>query len=657
MTPRLRVPLLHCVGPDIQYFFDLFGVIRKNSARMVNCGGCMIVLRRIVPFPERTSTMLRIVLPVIFTLVGSAALAEPVHGIAMHGVPALPADFKHLPYVNPDVKKGGKISYGVVGTFDSLNPFILKSMRTTARGMWDPEYGNLVFETLMLRSRDEPFTLYGLLAESVEWDEDRTFIQFNLNPAAKWSDGQPVTPDDVIFTLNLLKEKGRVPFSTRLNAVEKMEKVGDHSVRFTFNDKADREFPMILAGSTPILPKHAIDPETFDRSTLTPPVGSGPYKIKSLKPGESITFERDPNYWGKDIPAKVGLDNYDQITVQYFLQDTTLFESFKKGDIDIYPDGSPGHWASAYNFPAVTSGNVVKDTFEPKLPSGMFGFVFNTRRPVFANAKLREGLSLVFDFEWANKNLFSNAYIRTESFWQNSDLSSFGVPADERELKLLGPIKDRIDPAILDGTYKLPVTDGSGRDRNVLKQAAALLKEAGYTIKNGKMSDADGRPLAFEIMTQNTDQEKLAVSYQRSLQLLGIAATIRTVDDSQYQSRTSSFDYDVIIKSYTSSLSPGIEQLGRWSSAAKEREGTDNFAGVSDPDIDTLIQHILMARSAEDFTAAVRSHDRMLLSGHYVLPLYHVDQQWVARSKRIAHPDSVPLYGYQLPAWWDQSVQ
>jgi len=601
--------------------------------------------------------MLRIVLPVIFTLVGSAALAEPVHGIAMHGEPALPADFKHLPYVNPDVKKGGKISYGVVGTFDSLNPFILKSMRTTARGMWDPEYGNLVFETLMLRSRDEPFTLYGLLAESVEWDEDRTFIEFNLNPAAKWSDGQPVTPDDVIFTLNLLKEKGRVPFSTRLNAVEKMEKVGDHGVRFTFNDKADREFPLILAGSTPILPKHAIDPETFDRSSLTPPVGSGPYKIKSLKPGESITFERDPNYWGKDIPAKVGLDNYDQISVQYFLQDTTLFEAFKKGDIDIYPDGSPVHWTSAYNFPAVTSGNVVKDTFEPKLPSGMFGFVFNTRRPVFANVKLREGLSLIFDFEWANKNLFSNAYIRTQSFWQNSDLSSFGVPADERELKLLGQIKDRIDPAILDGTYKLPVTDGSGRDRNILKQAAALLKEAGYTIKNGKMSDASGRPLTFEIMTQNTDQEKLAVSYQRSLQLLGIGATIRTVDDSQYQSRTNSFDYDVIVKSYTSSLSPGIEQLGRWSSGAKEREGTDNFAGVADPDVDTLIQHILTARSAEDFTAAVRSHDRMLLSGHYVLPLYHVDQQWVARSKRIGHPDTVPLYGYQLPAWWDQSVQ
>jgi peptide/nickel transport system substrate-binding protein len=601
--------------------------------------------------------MLRIVLSIVFSVLCKAAFAEPMHGIAMHGRPALPAEFKHLPYVNPDVRKGGKVAYGVVGTFDSLNPFILKSMRTTARGMWDPEYGNFVYETLMLRSRDEPFTLYGLLAESVEWDEDRTYIQFNLNPAAKWSDGEPVTPDDVIFSLTILKDKGRVPFSNRLNAIDKMEKVGDRSVRFTFNEKADREFPLILAGSTPILPKHAIDPETFDRSTLVPPIGSGPYRIKSLKPGESITFERNPDYWGKDIPAKVGQDNYDRVTVQYFLQDTTLFEAFKKGDVDIYPDGSPGHWANAYNFPAVSSGSVVKETFEPKLPSGMFGFVFNTRRPVFANQKLREGLSLIFDFEWANKNLFSSAYIRTQSFWQNSELSSFGVPADDRELKLLGSIKDRIDPAILNGTYKLPVTDGSGRDRNVLKQAVALLKEAGYTIKNGKMADANGRPLAFEIMTQNADQEKLAVSFQRSLGQLGITASIRTVDDSQYQSRTNSFDYDIIVKSYTSSLSPGIEQLGRWSSASKDREGTDNFAGVADHDVDTLIQHILMARSAEDFTAAVRSHDRMLLSGHYVLPLYHVDKQWVAHSKRIGHPDAVPLYGYQLPAWWDQSVQ
>ena len=616
----------------------------------------VIVFARIEPCRKGNSEMLRIALPAVFALICTAAAAEPLHGIAMHGQPALPADYKSFPYVNPDVKKGGHITYGVVGTFDNLNPFILKSMRTTARGMWDPDYGNLVYESLLQRSRDEPFTLYGLLAESVEWDDNRTFIQFNLNPKAKWADGQPVTAEDVMFTFELLRDKGRVPFSTRLNLVSKMQKVGERSVRFTFNDKADRETPMIF-GLMPVLPKHLIDPETFDRTSLTALVGSGPYKIATVKPGESITFERDPNYWGKDIPSKVGMDNYDRITVQYFLQDTTLFEAFKKGDVDVYPDGSPGHWATAYNFPAVSSGAVIKDTFQPQLPSGMFGFVFNTRRPMFQNVKLREGLSLVFDFEWANKNLFSGAYKRTESFWQNSELSSFGVPADAHELAMLGPLKDKIDPEILDGTYKLPVTDGSGRDRKVLKQAVDVLKEAGYSIKNGKMTDAKGKALAFEIMTQNADQEKLAIAYQRSLQTLGISTSIRTVDDSQYQSRTNSFDYDVIVKSYVSSLSPGNEQLSYWASASRDREGSSNFAGVADPDVDTAIKHLLTARSDEDFTAAVRSHDRLLLSGHYVLPLYHIDQQWIARSKRIGHPDKVPLYGYQLPAWWDQSAQ
>lgn len=600
--------------------------------------------------------MLRVVFPLAFTLFCGAVAASPLHGVAMHGEPALPPDYKHFSYVNPDVKKGGKITYGVVGTFDNLNPFILKSMRTTARGMWDPDYGNLVYESLLLRSRDEPFTLYGLLAETVEWDEDRTFIQFNLDPKARWSDGQPVTAEDVMFSFELLRDKGRVPFANRLNLVSKMEKIGERSVRFTFNDKADRETPMIF-GLFPVLPKHAIDPETFDRTSLVPPLGSGPYKIKTVKPGESITYERDPNYWGKDIPSKVGMDNYDQITVQYFLQDTTLFEAFKKGDIDVYPDGSPGHWATAYNFPAVSSGAVIKDTFQSKLPSGMFGFVFNTRRPLFANIKVREGLSLIFDFEWANKTLYSGAYKRTQSFWQNSKLSSFGVPADARELDMLGPIKDKIDPAILDGTYKLPVTDASGRDRTVLKKAVQVLKEGGYSIQSGKMADANGKPLVFEIMTQNADQEKLAIAFQRSLQTLGIGASVRTVDDSQYQSRTNSFDYDVILKSYVSSLSPGNEQLSYWSSAARDREGSSSFAGVADPNVDTSIKHILTARSDEDFTAAVRSYDRLLLSGHYVLPLYHIDRQWVARNKRLGRPDVVPLYGYQLPAWWDQSVQ
>ncbi|MEY9163773.1 peptide/nickel transport system substrate-binding protein [Sinorhizobium fredii] len=584
------------------------------------------------------------------------AAAAPVHAISMHGEPALPADFKHFPYVKPDVKKGGKISYGVVGTFDSLNPFILKSMRTTARGMWDPGFGNLVYESLMQRSQDEPFTMYGLLAESVEWDDDRTFIQFNLNPKARWADGQPVTVEDVIFTFELLRDKGRAPFSNRLSKVAKMEKTGDRSVRFTLKEDADREFPLLLALS-PVLPKHAINVEGFDRTTLEPPLGSGPYRVAEVRPGERIVYRRNADYWGKDLPSKVGVDNYDEISVEYFLQENTLFEAFKKGEVDVYPEGSATKWARAYDFPAVRSGDVIKESFKPKTPSGMLGFVFNTRRPMFNNVKLRQGLALVFDFEWVNKNLFDGAYARTQSYWQNSSLSFLGAAADDRELGLLGDVREKINPAILDGTYRLPVTDGSGRDRNVLREAVTLLREAGYSIKDGKMVDDKGTPLAFEIMSQNAGQEKIALAYQRFLAPLGIVATVRTVDDSQYQLRSQSFDYDVIIKSYPSSLSPGVEQVGRWGSQARDRQGSENFAGVADKDVDKLINNILQARTPEDFTAAVRAHDRLLVNNAYVVPLYHLDAQWIARWKHIGRPSAVPLYGYQLPTWWDERAQ
>ncbi|MDX3976007.1 extracellular solute-binding protein [Shinella sp.] len=582
--------------------------------------------------------------------------AAPLHGIAMHGEPALPADYKHFSYVNPDVKKGGRISYGVVGTFDSLNPFILKSMRTTARGMWDPEFGNLVYESLMVRSRDEAFTMYGLLAESVEWDEDRSFIEFHLNPKARWADGKPVTPEDVIFTFELLRDKGRAPFSIRLNTVEKLEKTGEHSVRFTFNDKGDREAPLLIAFS-PILPKHAIDVESFDRSSLALPLGSGPYKVKAVKPGERIVYERDPNYWGKDIPSKVGFDNYDEISVEYFLQDNSLFEAFKKGVIDVYQEGNPTKWARGYDFPAVQSGTVIKDAVKSKLPPVMFGFVFNTRRPVFQNAELRKALLYSFDFEWVNRTLFENAYTRTESFWQNTDLSSINTPIDAREREIIGDAVSRIDPDVLAGTHRLPVTDGSGRDRKVLREAMNHFEKAGYSIKGGRMVDASGKPLTFEIMTQNADQEKLALVYQRFLAALGIQVSLRTVDDSQYQSRSQTFDYDVIMKAFLSSLSPGLEQVRRWGSQARDTEGSESFAGVADPDLDRVMTAILSARTAEDFRSAVRLQDRMLLSGNYVVPLYHLSEQWIARNKQIGRPEMTPLWGFQLPAWWDERVQ
>jgi peptide/nickel transport system substrate-binding protein len=585
------------------------------------------------------------------------ATAEPVHGIAMHGSPALAPGYTHFPYVNPDARKGGRIAYGVVGTFDSLNPFNLKSIRTTARGVWDNIFGNLIYETLMVRSSDEPFTLYGLLAESVEMDEERSFIQFNLNPKARWSDGRPVTPEDVIFSFEVLRDKGRTPFNNRLKPVDKMEKVGEHGVRFTFNATADREFPLILAVGTPILPKHAIDVETFDQSSLKIPVASGPYLIKSVSPGQKIVYQRNPGYWAKDVPSKVGLDNYDEISVEYFLQENTLFEAFKKGAVDVYLEGNPTHWARAYDFPAVTSGDVIKDVFKPELPTGMLGFVFNLRRPLFENADIRAALTRAFDFEWANRNLFDGSYTRTQSYWQNSDLSSLGHPADDKELALLGAARAHIPASVLEGKPTLPETDGSGSDRKVLREVVELFKKGGYTIKSGKMVDTSGRPLSFEIMTQSQDQEKVAIAFQRTLRTIGVEVSIRTVDDAQYQSRSGSFDYDVIMKSYPSSLSPGIEQVGRWASDSKDRQGSFNFAGLADADVDRVMQAMLTARSREEFTTAVRAYDRLLLSGNYMVPLYHIPEQWVARWKHIVHPDTVPLYGYQLPTWWDARAQ
>ena len=614
----------------------------------------------------RSIVLQKMLLALCFLLFSAQmAAAEALDGIAMHGSPALAPDFKSFPYVNPNVKKGGRLAFGVVGTFNSLNPFILKGQRTTARGMWDPELGNMVIESLMMRSRDEPFSMYGLLAQTVEWDDARTFIQFNLDPRAKWSDGQPVTPDDVIFTFELMRDKARPPFSTRLtafvdskrvNLVDKMEKIGEHSVRFTFSKYATRELPLLLALS-PILPKHATKVENFDQTTLTPLLGSGPYVVKQVRPGEKIVYQRNPNYWGKDIPSMVGFANFDQISIEYFLQENSLFEAFKKGEVDIYKEGSPRNWQRSYGFPAALNGGVVKDSVTPRLPANTYAIVFNTRRPLFSNPRLREGLTLAFDFEWVNKNLYENAYTRTQSFWQNSDLSSFHKPASDKELALLGSAQDRIDPAILDGSYQLPVTDGSGLDRKVLKRAFELIRSAGYSIDNGKMRDAGGRPLAFEILCQNPDQEKIAIAYQRSLAALGITAAIRTVEDAQYQERSQTFDFDMIIKTYAATLSPGIEQSGRWGSQSRDIQGSENMAGVADPDIDRTINAVLAAREPEDFQAAIRALDRLLISGHYVIPLFHAGEQWVARWNYIGHPDYLPLYGAQFPVWWDKRVQ
>ena len=581
------------------------------------------------------------------------ALAQPVHGIAMHGRPALPADYQHFPYANPNAPKGGQITYGVMGTFDSVNPFILKSMRTNARGSWDHQFGHLVFESLLARNYDEPFTMYGLLAEKVEWPDDRKWIEFTLNPNAKWSDGVPVSVQDVLFTYELLTEKGRPPYNSRMKKIEKIEKTGNRKVKFTFNENADREFPMIISLS-PILPKHATDVANFDKSSLKPMIGSGPYLMDEIAPGKHITYKRNPDYWAKDLPSRVGFSNFETVRVEYFRNTSGMFEAFKKGLIDVYPESDPAAWRRKFEFPAVASGDVIKDRFVSGTPAKMQGFVFNTRRELFKNKRLRQALTMLFDFEWVNRNLFFNSYQRTVSFWHGSELSSLGAPANGRELELLAPWRNEISEAVLAGTYRPPITDGSGRDRKVLREAFEALKEAGYTQKDDYMVDTDGRPLTFEILTRSAKQAKLAIAFRRSLEKFGIVVEIRTVDDAQYQRRVQEYDYDMVIRTYSASLSPGIEQIWRWGSKSRDVPGTFNFAGVSDPAIDAMIQHLLDAKTREEFVAAVRAYDRLLINGSYAVPLFHVNEQWVARWKHIQRPEHTSLYGYQFETWWDE---
>ncbi|MAW86592.1 MAG: ABC transporter substrate-binding protein [Phyllobacteriaceae bacterium] len=593
-------------------------------------------------------------LRIVFALIAAAFMTgasqgEPVHAISMHGEPALPAGYEHFPYANPQAPKGGRIVYAVRGTFNSVNPFIVQG--DAARGLFDQEFGYNVFESLMARSRDEAFTLYPLIARSVETDEERTFIEFTLDERARFSDGAPIRVEDVLFSMKLMKEKARPLYRRWLDGVESIEKTGERGVRFTFNEKADRELPLLLA-LLPILPEHATAFDTFDRSTLEPMVASGPYVMAQIDPGQSITLTRNPDYWAKDHPSKRGFDNYDEIRIDYFRDEATMFEAFKKGLVDVFVDKDPVRWKNEYGFPGVADGRIVKSEFEEGLPSGMLGFVFNTRRPLLSDKALRKALAALMDFEWINRNLYDGSYTRTKSFFDGSELASHGRPASDAEKALLAPFPQAVEPAAMAGTLEPPSSDGSGRDRTFLRHAFNILKEAGYTLENQVMTTPDGQPVQFEILLKGKSGEALASAWQRTLAALGIRVELRSVDDAQYQQRLQTYDYDVMMQFYYSSLSPGAEQIGRWGSAARDLEGTYNFAGVANPAVDAMIDALLKARDKDDFVTAVRAYDRVLLSGHYLVQLYHLEGQRVAHSSAIRHPAATPVYGYQLQTWW-----
>ena len=564
----------------------------------------------------------------------------------MHGEPAQPQGFTHFPYANPNAPKGGRLILAKRGSFDSLNPLIVKGV--SAEGI--REY---VYESLLARAYDESFSLYGLIAESVGTPDDRSFVEFTLNPEAKFSDRKPITVDDVIFSFELLRDHGRPNHRSYYQKVSKVEKTGDRKVKFTFDASGDREMPLIM-GLMPVLPRHLIDPATFEKTSFAPPIGSGPYLVGEVKPGQSISLKRDPNYWGSKLPVTRGQFNFDEIRYDYYRDSGSLFEAFKAGAIDARPEDDPTRWTEGYNIPPVRDGRIVKEEFPVAVPAGMSALVFNTRRPFFADQRVREALIKLFDFEWINRTLYHGQYARTESYFARSDLSSHGRPADEKEKALLAPYSGEVKPKIMDGTFAFPVSDGTGENREGRKEALALLEQAGYRLEKGKVRDKQGRPVSFEILAATRAEERLLLTYARALKQVGIDARIRQVDSAQYQRRKLNYDYDMLQYDWPVSLSPGNEQFFRWGSDAASTEGTYNYAGVKSAGVDAMIKALLEANDSENFVAAVRALDRLLLSGDYVVPLFHLPTQWLAYWNRLKRPTNTPLYGYQIDTWWSE---
>jgi peptide/nickel transport system substrate-binding protein len=577
--------------------------------------------------------------------VRSPQAADAPHAVAMHGAPAWNAGFKQPTYSNAAAPKGGRLTQGVLGTFDSLNPFIVQGLPAASiRGY--------VVESLLARGYDEPFTLYALLARRVQTDAARSWVAFEIDPNARFSDGAPVTPDDVIFSWQLLRDKGRPNYRTYYVKVVKAEVVGENGVRFDLTGADDRELPLIL-GLMPVLARHAVKPETFENTSFAAPLGSGPYTVATVKPGENVIFKRNPDYWGRDLPINRGLWNFDDIRFDYYRDGNTHFEAFKKGLYDLRLEQDPGRWQTAYDFPAERDGRVVKEAFPYGLPKGMQGLVMNTRRPAFADIRVREALLDLFDFEWLNQNYFFDLYKRTASYFDGCDLSAHGVPANARERTLLAPFPDAVRADVMDGSWEPPKTDGSGRDRDALRRAFALFRQAGYELKGTQLTHtASGRPFGFEVLANTREQERVGLAYARTLKQAGIDARVRVVDSTQFESRCIAFDFDMMEYRWEQSLSPGNEQYFYWGSAAADQQGSRNYMGVKSKAIDAMIAALLAAATREDFVAATRALDRILLSGFYVVPLYYPPAQWVARWKRVAHPEKTSLFGYLPETWW-----
>ena len=563
----------------------------------------------------------------------------------MHGELKYPKGFSHFDYVNPEAPKGGSLKLSVVSNgFDSFNPFVI-------RGVAAAGVSTYVYDTLMESSSDEPFSEYGLIAESVEFPEDRRYVIFNLREVAKFQDGTPITAKDVEFSHRILTTEGHPFYRNYYADVRKVTIENSHRIRFDFGETDNRELPLIL-GQMPILPAHYWEEREFGRNGLDVPVGSGPYRIGSFDAGRSVTYELIEDYWAKDLPVRVGRFNFQRIQYEYYNDDTVALEAFKAGNFDFRQETSAKNWATAYTGRRFEDGRIVREAIPHQRPSGMQGFVFNTRKPVFRDPKVRQALAYGFDFQWANRNLFFDQYTRTNSYFENSELASSGLP-EGPELDILERFRDQLNPEVFTREYTPPDTSDSRSMRDNLRAAMELLNEAGYSIRGGKMvHEETGKQLSFEVLLFQKSFERVVLPFTRNLERLGIDVTVRLVDSNQYIQRVRSFDFDMITQVLPQSDSPGNEQREYWHSSTAEVSGSRNFMGVNDPVVDQLVDMVIQAPDREQLVHRVRALDRVLLHSHYVIPHWHLTKDRVAYWNHLQRPEVTPKNGIDLNNWW-----
>tara|TARA_Y100000590_G_C15730273_1_gene1016735 strand:- start:802 stop:2607 length:1806 start_codon:yes stop_codon:yes gene_type:complete len=587
----------------------------------------------------------KVIISVIFfslNLCNTNVFAKKMHGIAMHGEPRYDENFTHLDYVNPDAPKGGTIKFGSYGSFDNLNRVAFKGSKAAGLGY--------VNDTLMRRVWDEAFTLYGLIAEFADMPDDRSSITFYLNPKAKFHDGTLITREDILFSLETFQTKGTPNQKKTYGKVVSTEMVGENGIKMNFINNEDKELPLIIAGFLPILPKKYYENIDVTKTFLDIPLGSGPYKVESLDPGRQIKYERVKNYWAKDLPVNKGLYNFDNIVYDYYKDSNVLIEGFKVGEYDYRREYNVKRWFTEYDFEAVKNGDVILKEMKNDRPVGMNALVMNSRKEIFNNRRVRLALSYAYDHEWINKVLHENAYVRTDSYFDNSPLASSGLPTKD-ELNLLNPWKDQIPSEVFSKSYKPPVTNGSGNPRKNLRFAKKILEEEGWFVNNGKLMK-DGKEFRFEFLIISPSDEKIALAFQKNLEILGITMDVRTVDSSQYQARLLNYDFDMIKRYWGVSLSPGNEQQFYWGSDVGKKDGSRNYAGVSSPAVDALIEKLISAKTRKELTTAIHALDRVLLWGHYVIPLYHSNTDRIAYWNFLEYPNEIPLYGIVIESWW-----